>query len=168
MVSLLHFPHSRRSSRSVLSEHPHHQQRWPRRPKGTFSLGMELSRHRHLKYHQISLHLEGSGSQNGRGTTREGLDPALRRPCTAWPTVRFSTHDQCKHHTADISVGLDLQELKERAFQHIIKSLTVENVAYEVFSDFSATFEDVRKVCADGRLPCRSLHDDSVRFYRSR
>lgn len=42
--------------------------------------------------------------------------------------------------------GLDLADLKERAFQHIIKSLTVDNVAYEVFSDFSAAFEDVRKV----------------------
>ncbi|KAI0045686.1 hypothetical protein FA95DRAFT_1495126 [Auriscalpium vulgare] len=41
---------------------------------------------------------------------------------------------------------LDLSELKERAFQHIVKSLTVENVPYEVFSTFSATFEVVRKV----------------------
>ncbi|KAF8496671.1 hypothetical protein JB92DRAFT_3125987 [Gautieria morchelliformis] len=41
---------------------------------------------------------------------------------------------------------LDLTELKNRAFQHIVKSLTVTNVAYEVFSSFSATFEDVRKV----------------------
>ncbi|KAJ3535861.1 hypothetical protein NM688_g6921 [Phlebia brevispora] len=41
---------------------------------------------------------------------------------------------------------LDLQDLKERAFQHIIKSLTVENVAYETFSHFSAAFDDVRKV----------------------
>lgn len=45
-----------------------------------------------------------------------------------------------------IRVGFDLPKLKERAFQHIIKSLTVDNVAYEVFSDFSAAFEDVRKV----------------------
>ncbi|OBZ68962.1 hypothetical protein A0H81_11068 [Grifola frondosa] len=41
---------------------------------------------------------------------------------------------------------LDLQELKERAFLHITKSLTVNNVAYEVFSTFSSAFEDVRKV----------------------
>ncbi|KAI0669174.1 hypothetical protein C8Q78DRAFT_1042001 [Trametes maxima] len=41
---------------------------------------------------------------------------------------------------------LDLQDLKERAFQHIIKSLTVHNVANEAFSAFSAAFEDVRKV----------------------
>jgi hypothetical protein len=50
--------------------------------------------------------------------------------------------------TTDNSLELDLQALKERAFQHIIKSLTVDNVAYEVFSDFSAAFEDVRKVCS--------------------
>lgn len=30
--------------------------------------------------------------------------------------------------------------------QHIVKSLTVENVPYEMFSTFSAIFEDVRKV----------------------
>ncbi|TDL22102.1 hypothetical protein BD410DRAFT_748785 [Rickenella mellea] len=41
---------------------------------------------------------------------------------------------------------LDLGELKARAFQHIIKSLSVHNVPYEMFSTFSAIFEDVRKV----------------------
>lgn len=39
-----------------------------------------------------------------------------------------------------------MQELKDRAFRHIVKSLTVENVAVEAFSAFSAAFEDVRKV----------------------
>ncbi|GJE88540.1 MATH domain-containing protein [Phanerochaete sordida] len=55
------------------------------------------------------------------------------RPCSAKAVFRLADK-------------LDLQELKERAFQHIIKSLSVDNVAYEVFSDFSAAFEDVRKV----------------------
>ncbi|KIJ62629.1 hypothetical protein HYDPIDRAFT_182673 [Hydnomerulius pinastri MD-312] len=41
---------------------------------------------------------------------------------------------------------LGLLELKERAYQHIQKSLSVENIPYEVFSPFSATFADVRKV----------------------
>ncbi|KAH7920470.1 hypothetical protein BV22DRAFT_1039810 [Leucogyrophana mollusca] len=41
---------------------------------------------------------------------------------------------------------LDLVELKERASQHIQRSLTVGNIPYEVFSPFSATFSDVRKV----------------------
>ncbi|KAJ8593818.1 hypothetical protein M405DRAFT_785433 [Rhizopogon salebrosus TDB-379] len=41
---------------------------------------------------------------------------------------------------------LGLLDLKERAYQHIQKSLAVENIPYEVFSPFSATFSDVRKV----------------------
>ena len=40
---------------------------------------------------------------------------------------------------------LGLQELKDRAFQHIIKSLSVDNVTHELFSAFSVAFEDVRK-----------------------
>ena len=73
-----------------------------------------------------------------------------------------------------IVVELDLTELKSRAFQvgltarmssslpdsasgcqHIVKSLTVTNVAYEVFSSFSATFEDVRKAGRTLRLTTR-------------
>ncbi|KAF8895441.1 hypothetical protein BD779DRAFT_1499579 [Infundibulicybe gibba] len=41
---------------------------------------------------------------------------------------------------------LDLGDLKERASQHIFKSLTVDNIAYEVFSPFAATFDEIRKV----------------------
>ncbi|KAH7885226.1 hypothetical protein F5I97DRAFT_1810553 [Phlebopus sp. FC_14] len=41
---------------------------------------------------------------------------------------------------------LGLLELKDRAYQHIQKSLTVENIPYEMFSPFAATFPDVRKV----------------------
>ncbi|EKM79382.1 hypothetical protein AGABI1DRAFT_128536 [Agaricus bisporus var. burnettii JB137-S8] len=41
---------------------------------------------------------------------------------------------------------LDLRDLKARAAQHIFKSLTVENIAYEVFSPFASTFEEIRKV----------------------
>ncbi|KZV61512.1 hypothetical protein PENSPDRAFT_759388 [Peniophora sp. CONT] len=41
---------------------------------------------------------------------------------------------------------LGLRELRERAFEHIRAGLTVENVPYEVFSTFSATYEAVRKV----------------------
>ena len=39
-----------------------------------------------------------------------------------------------------------------RAFQHIVKSLTVTNVPYEVFSSFSAAFEDVRKVSGEASI----------------
>ncbi|KAI1794804.1 hypothetical protein LXA43DRAFT_1072322 [Ganoderma leucocontextum] len=44
---------------------------------------------------------------------------------------------------------LELQDLKDRAFQHIVRSLTVDNVMHEAFSAFSAAFEDVRKVEVD-------------------
>jgi hypothetical protein len=41
---------------------------------------------------------------------------------------------------------LDLPELKLRAFQHICANLAAQNIPAEVFSRFSSTFEDVRKV----------------------
>ena len=41
---------------------------------------------------------------------------------------------------------LDLPPLKLRAFQHIAGQLTAQNIPAEVFSRFSSTFEDVRKV----------------------
>ncbi|TFK27990.1 hypothetical protein FA15DRAFT_701372 [Coprinopsis marcescibilis] len=41
---------------------------------------------------------------------------------------------------------IDIPELKERAAQHIIKSLTVDNIGFEIFSPFSATFDEIRKV----------------------
>ncbi|KAF8527990.1 hypothetical protein BU17DRAFT_73654 [Hysterangium stoloniferum] len=75
----------------------------------------------------------------GPKTRREWLkewarnNPGKVMPCSAKAVYRLADK-------------LDLRELKNRAFQHIVKSLTVTNVAYEVFSSFSATFEDVRKV----------------------
>lgn len=50
---------------------------------------------------------------------------------------------------ADISIfpqKLDLPRLRQRAFQHIISQLTVQNCPFEVFTNFSATYEQVRKV----------------------
>ncbi|KAG6897554.1 hypothetical protein C0992_000337 [Termitomyces sp. T32_za158] len=44
---------------------------------------------------------------------------------------------------------LDLPELRARASQHIVKSLTVENIAYEIFTPFTAAFEDIRKIQVD-------------------
>jgi len=35
---------------------------------------------------------------------------------------------------------------KSLLFQHIMKSLTVDNIGYEVFSPFAAAFETIRKV----------------------
>ena len=43
-------------------------------------------------------------------------------------------------------VELDLDELKSRAFGHISKSMSVQNVPFELFSGFSAAFGDIRKV----------------------
>ncbi|KAI0263963.1 hypothetical protein BC834DRAFT_924778 [Gloeopeniophorella convolvens] len=60
-------------------------------------------------------------------------NPGLPAPCSAKAVYRLADK-------------LGLVELKARAFEHITKSLTVENVPYEVFSTFSATFEVVRKV----------------------
>jgi len=44
---------------------------------------------------------------------------------------------------------LNLLDLKARAFKHIIKSMTVQNIPHEAFSSFSARFEEVRKVQVD-------------------
>ncbi|KAJ9106283.1 hypothetical protein QFC21_001428 [Naganishia friedmannii] len=41
---------------------------------------------------------------------------------------------------------MDLPSLRQRAFQHIISQMTVQNIPYEVFSQFSATYEDVRQI----------------------
>lgn len=42
-----------------------------------------------------------------------------------------------------------MPELKQRAYEHIVRSLTPANVPYEVFSSFSAQYEEVRKVQVD-------------------
>jgi hypothetical protein len=60
-------------------------------------------------------------------------NPGRPAPCSAKAAYR-------------IADKLDLRELKERAAQHIFKSLTVDNIAYEVFSPFAAAFEEIRKV----------------------
>jgi hypothetical protein len=59
--------------------------------------------------------------------------PGRPSPCSAKAAYRLADK-------------LGLLDLKERAYQHIQKSLTVDNIPYEVFSPFSATFSDVRKV----------------------
>jgi len=60
-------------------------------------------------------------------------NPGRPAPCSAKAAYRVADR-------------LDLAELKERASKHIINSLTVENIAYEVFSPFAAAFEEIRKV----------------------
>ncbi|TFK40638.1 hypothetical protein BDQ12DRAFT_461756 [Crucibulum laeve] len=58
-------------------------------------------------------------------------NPGRPAPCSAKAAYRVADH---------------LIELKERAAKHIFKSLTVDNIAYEVFSPFSAAFDEIRKV----------------------
>ncbi|KAG8906851.1 hypothetical protein FRB99_005911, partial [Tulasnella sp. 403] len=41
---------------------------------------------------------------------------------------------------------LGLGDLKQRAFQHIVRSLNVSNIPYETFSSFSAAYDEIRKV----------------------
>ncbi|TEB39742.1 hypothetical protein FA13DRAFT_1619132 [Coprinellus micaceus] len=59
-------------------------------------------------------------------------NPARPAPCSAKAVYR-------------VADKLDLGDLKERASKHIFKSLTVDNIAYEVFSPFAAVFEEIRK-----------------------
>ncbi|KAF5315056.1 hypothetical protein D9619_007334 [Psilocybe cf. subviscida] len=60
-------------------------------------------------------------------------NPGRPAPCSAKSIYRIADR-------------LDLSELKEKAEKFITKSLTVENIAYEVFSPFAAAFESIRKV----------------------
>lgn len=80
--------------------------------------------------------------ENGEASHRSRSDwvrawmhanPGKPAPCSAKACYRLADK-------------LGLTELRARAFQHIVKSLTVTNVPYEVFSSFSAAFEDIRKV----------------------
>ncbi|KAH9980056.1 hypothetical protein BGW80DRAFT_1272964 [Lactifluus volemus] len=75
------------------------------------------------------------GASSRREWAQEWIrgNPGHPMPCSAKAVYRLADK-------------LGLTELKTRAFEHITKSLTVENVPYEVFSTFSATFEVVRKV----------------------
>ncbi|KDQ25891.1 hypothetical protein PLEOSDRAFT_1046123 [Pleurotus ostreatus PC15] len=63
-------------------------------------------------------------------------NPGKLRPCSAKAVYRIADR-------------LNLVELKERASQHICKSLTADNIAYEVFSPFAASFDDIRRFEVD-------------------
>ncbi|GJN87729.1 hypothetical protein Rhopal_000684-T1 [Rhodotorula paludigena] len=45
-----------------------------------------------------------------------------------------------------LSDKMDLAELKERAYEHIVSSLTAQNIVYEVFGSFSSRFDEIRRV----------------------
>ncbi|KAF8133856.1 hypothetical protein EV363DRAFT_1258331 [Boletus edulis] len=64
-----------------------------------------------------------------------------------WQQSRLGRPAPCSAKAAyRLADKLGLLELRERAYQHIQKSLSVENIPYEVFSPFSATFAEVRKI----------------------
>jgi len=70
-----------------------------------------------------------------RGWIKEWMRNNPGRPAPCSPKAAYRLADR-----------LGLRELKERASQHIFKSLTVDNIAYEVFSPFAATFDEIRQV----------------------
>ncbi|KAF8608499.1 hypothetical protein BDV93DRAFT_200841 [Ceratobasidium sp. AG-I] len=91
----------------------------------------------------IGIMRPGTNSAEGgrRGWVRdwEAHNPERPSPCSAKAIYRLADK-------------LDLGELKERAFVHITKSLSVQNVPFELFSSFSASFGDIRKVQMDFAL----------------
>lgn len=58
---------------------------------------------------------------------------------------------------------LNLIELKSRAFEHITRSLTVQNIPMEVFSSFTSAYEEIRKIEVNYML----AHWNEVRDGRS-
>ncbi|KAK4056182.1 hypothetical protein OIO90_002913 [Microbotryomycetes sp. JL221] len=70
-----------------------------------------------------------SNSAPGGSTTAMGASV----PCSAKEMYRLADK-------------LGLTELKDRAFEHIVKNLTVQNIPLEVFGTFASQFEEVKRV----------------------
>ncbi|KAG8793347.1 hypothetical protein FRC12_003002 [Ceratobasidium sp. 428] len=79
------------------------------------------------------------GGRRGWVRDWEANNPDRPSPCSAKAIYRLADK-------------LDLNELKSRAFAHITKHLSIQNVPFELFSGFSAAFGDVRKVQMDFAL----------------
>ncbi|KAF9221575.1 hypothetical protein BS17DRAFT_784982 [Gyrodon lividus] len=86
-----------------------------------------------LDSQKVPVHVDNPSSRREWIKKWQQSRPGRPAPCSAKAVYRLADK-------------LGLLELKERAYQHIQTSLTVENIPYEVFSPFSATFADVRKV----------------------
>ncbi|KAI6030871.1 hypothetical protein F5J12DRAFT_803519 [Pisolithus orientalis] len=82
---------------------------------------------------KVPVHVENPTTRREWIKRWQQNHPTQPAPCSAKAVYRLADK-------------LGLLELKERASQHIQKSLSVENIPYEVFSPFSATFPDIRKV----------------------
>lgn len=67
----------------------------------------------------------------------------IKRWMTANPAKPSPVSAKAIYKLAD---KLGLADLKQRAFQHITRSLTVANIPYETFSSFSASYDEIRKV----------------------
>ncbi|EIW80916.1 hypothetical protein CONPUDRAFT_55867 [Coniophora puteana RWD-64-598 SS2] len=102
--------------------------------------------------------LASQNPSDGQPTLAEGHKSSQVDSFVAMPRTRKDWiqrwHQAHPHRPAPCSAKavyrladkLDLLELKERAYQHIQKALTVDNIPYEVFSPFSAAFGEIRKV----------------------
>ncbi|CAE6475932.1 hypothetical protein ACGC1H_007273 [Rhizoctonia solani] len=91
------------------------------------------------------LHSPGIGI-TGRSDSRRGW---LKNWEAAFPDRPVPCSAKAIYRLAD---KLDLAELKARAFAHITKSLSIQSVAFELFSGFSAAFAEIRKVQMDFAL----------------
>lgn len=106
----------------------------------------------------VPFMLASQNPSDGQPTLAEGHKSSQVDSFVAMPRTRKDWiqrwHQAHPHRPAPCSAKavyrladkLDLLELKERAYQHILKALTVDNIPYEVFSPFSAAFGEIRKV----------------------
>ncbi|KAI5896671.1 uncharacterized protein SCHCODRAFT_02615508 [Schizophyllum commune H4-8] len=114
----------------------------PKTPAVT-SPGTQLaSPHTQSFSRQMSSNMLSSSSSSSidpKATRRQWIaewqtnNPDRPAPCSAKAMYRLADR-----------LGLD--ELRERACRHIMRGLGVENIAYEVFSPFAATFDEIRKL----------------------
>ncbi|PFH53913.1 hypothetical protein AMATHDRAFT_136448 [Amanita thiersii Skay4041] len=112
-----------------------------------------------------ALDVQGS-SGTAKKSTKGGMPPAVSRKewiqewCSTNPGRPVPCSAKAVYRLAD---RIGLMELKERAAQHIYNSLSVNNIPYEVFSAFSATYDEIRKVLVDYFLS----HWDEVRISKT-
>ncbi|TFK52200.1 hypothetical protein OE88DRAFT_1657312 [Heliocybe sulcata] len=108
----------------------------PGQPSTTAQSGSDSTNNANVRSNApVETHTVSSAPASRKDWVRDWQrkHPGQPTPCSAKAVYRLADK-------------LDLRALKERAFQYIVKSLTVQNVPYEMFSSFSTTFDDVRKV----------------------
>ncbi|SCV67208.1 BQ2448_5854 [Microbotryum intermedium] len=65
---------------------------------------------------------------------------------TPWPKSKGGAGPCSAKAMYRLADKLGLPELKERAYDHIVKSLTAQNIPYEVFGSFAARFDEIKRV----------------------